>query len=188
MKRVIKIFVIALFTLVYGEVEAKNYFEKNSHNFGTIAEDGGIVSHDFRLHNSSSKPLVIVSAYSSCGCTKADFSRKPVLPGSSTLIKVTFNPMNYPGTFARKIVIVTSDGALNEQLLITGTVTPRKKSLEEQYPIIMGEGVRAATNAHSFGYLEHGKMKQSAFEVVNTSERRVSLAIENSFSELEFYS
>ena len=187
MKRVIKIFVIALFTLVYGEVEAKNYFEKNSHNFGTIAEDGGIVSHDFRLHNSSSKPLVIVSAYSSCGCTKAEFSRKPVLPGSSTLIKVTFNPMNYPGTFARKIVIVTSDGALNEQLLITGTVTPRKKSLEEQYPIIMGEGVRAATNAHSFGYLEHGKMKQSAFEVVNRSERRVSLAIENSFPELEFY-
>jgi LEA14-like dessication related protein len=187
MKRLAKIFVIALFTFVYGEIEAKNFFEKNSHDFGTIAEESGVVEHQFTLRNILQQPLVIVSTYSSCGCTKAEFSRKPIMPDSTTTIKVTFNPMNYPGVFARKVTIVTNDGVLKEQLLVTGTVIPREKSIEERYPIIMGEGVRAATNAHSFGYLEHGKSKQSAFEIINTSKRKVSLRIENQFSELEFY-
>ena len=187
MKRVLKIAVIALFTLGYGVSEAKIYFEKNFHDFGTIAEDGGSVEHIFKLHNDSEKPLVIVAAHSSCGCTKAEFSRKPIMPDSTASIKVIFNPMNYPGVFARKITIVTNEGALAERLLIKGTVTPRKKSIEEEYPIVMGGGVRTATNAHSFGYVEHGKMEQSTFDIVNTSQRKVSLAIENPYSELEFY-
>ena len=187
MKRVLKIAVIALFTLGYGVSEAKIYFEKNFHDFGTIAEDGGSVEHIFKLHNDSDKPLVIVAAHSSCGCTKAEFSRKPIMPDSTASIKVIFNPMNYPGVFARKITIVTNEGALAERLLIKGTVTPRKKSIEEEYPIVMGGGVRTATNAHSFGYVEHGKMEQSTFDIVNTSQRKVSLAIENPYSELEFY-
>ena len=187
MKRVLKIAVIALFTLGYGVSEAKIYFEKNFHDFGTIAEDGGLVEHIFKLRNDSDKPLVIVAAHSSCGCTKAEFSRKPIMPDSTASIKVIFNPMNYPGVFARKITIVTNEGALAERLLIKGAVTPRKKSIEEEYPIVMGGGVRTATNAHSFGYIEHGKMEQSTFDIVNTSQRKVSLAIENPYSELEFY-
>ena len=187
MKRFTKVVVIALFTLIYGVSEAKIYFEKNSHDFGAIAEDGGAVEHNFRLHNNSPKPLVIVAAHSSCGCTKAEFSRKPVMPDSTTIIKVVFNPMNYPGTFARKITIVTNDGTLEERLLITGTVIPRKKSVEEEFPIILGGGVRVPTNAHSFGYLEHGKIEQSTFDIVNTSQHKVSLAVENRYSELEFY-
>ena len=187
MKRFTKVAVIALFTLCYGVSEAKIYFEKNSHDFGVIAEDGGVAEYVFKLHNGSEKPLVIVAAHSSCGCTKAEFSRKPIMPDSVADIKVTFNPMNYPGAFARKITIVTSDGALEERLLVTGTVTPRKKSVEEEYPILLDKGVRVATNAHSFGYLEHGKMKQSTFDIVNTSQHRVLLSIENPYSELEFY-
>ena len=187
MKRFMKIAVIALFTLVYGVSEAKIYFEKNSHDFGVIAEDGGNVEHLFRLHNNSSKPVVIVAAHTSCGCTKAEFSRKPVMPDSVTTIKVVFNPMNYPCAFARKVTIVTSDGALEERLLVTGRVTPRKRTIEEEFPVLMGGGVRVATNAHSFGYLEHGKVKQSTFDIFNGSERSVSLAIENPYSELEFY-
>ena len=187
MKKSIRTLLIALFTLCYGVSEAKIYFEKNSHDFGMIAEEGGAVEHIFRLHNGSTKPVVIVSAHSSCGCTKAEFVRKPIMPDSVAEVKVVFNPMNYPGTFARKVTIVTNDGALEERLLVTGTVTPRKKSIEEEYPIVLGGGVRVATNAHFFGYIEHGKMMQSTFEIVNISQHRVSLAIENPYSELEFY-
>ena len=181
------IIVTALFTLIYGVSGAQIKFLKNSHDFGEIAEDGGKVEHIFTLRNDSAKPVVIVSAYASCGCTKAEFSRKPIMPDSTTTVKVVFDPMNYPGMFARKVTLVTADGALKEPLLITGRVTPRKKTIEEQYPIIMGGGVRAATNAHSFGYLEHGKAKQSTFELYNGSDKTVMLAIENPYSELEFY-
>ena len=162
-------------------------FEENFYDFGVIAEDGGSVEHIFHLRNTSKKPVVIVSTHTSCGCTKAEFSRKPIMPDSTSFVKVIFNPMNYPGVFARKVTIVTSDGALEERLLVKGVVTPRKKTIEEQYPIVLGGGVRVATNAHSFGYLEHGKMKQSTFDIYNELDKSVAIAIENSHSELEFY-
>lgn len=187
MKRVRCFVVTALFTLIYGVVEAQIKFSELSHDFGVIAEDGGEVAHTFSFRNISTEPIVIVATHSSCGCTKAEFSRKPVMPDSVATIKVLFNPMNYPGAFARKITVVTSEGALKERLLVTGKVTPRTKTVEEQYPIVMGEGVHARENAHSFGYVEHGKIQQSAFEVFNSSGQSVSLAIENPYSELEFY-
>ena len=187
MKRVVNIIVIALFTLIYGEMEAQIKFEKKSHNFGVISEDGGAIECDFRFRNISAEPVVVVAARSSCGCTKAEFSRKPVMPDSVATVKVVFNPLNYPGVFARKVTIVTNQGVLEEQLQVSGEVIPRKKTIEERYPILLGNGVRVATNAHSFGYLEHGKAKQSTFELYNGSSDKVSLRVDNRYSELEFY-
>ena len=187
MKGVRVIVVTALFTLIYGVSGAQINFFEISHDFGEIAEDGGSVEYVFTFRNTSAKPIVILSTHSSCGCTKAEFSRKPVMPDSTATVKVVFNPMNYPGVFARKITVVTDNGVLKDRLLVTGKVIPRKKSIEERYPIIMGGGVRAAANSHSFGYVEHGKMEQSTFELYNGSDKSVALAIENPHSELEFY-
>lgn len=187
MNSVRNIVVIALFTLVYGVLGAQVRFDELSHDFGEIAEDGGAVAHNFTFCNTSSKPIVVVAAHSSCGCTKAEFSRKPVMPGAKSVVKVVFSPMNYPGPFARKVVIVTSQGELKEQLLITGKVRPRKLSIDERFPLTLGEGVRVGVNSHSFGYIEHGKMKQSTFEIYNGSKRAVTLAISNPYPELKFY-
>ena len=179
---------ITLFCLLSsGSASAQLCFEKISHDFGTIAEDGGAVEQTFQCRNTSTSPIVIVAAKTSCGCTKVEFSRKPIPADSTTTLRVIFNPMNYPGSFARKIVVVTSEGTIPEQLLITGKVTPRQRSIEEEYPIIMGEGIRIATNAHNFGYIEHGRSKQSTFDIVNTSSHELSLRIENPHTELDFY-
>ena len=187
MKTILRISIIAVLTLFYSVAGAQMRFEKKSHNFGEIAEDGGSVSQNFTFRNISSEPIVIVSTYSSCGCTTAEFSKKPVLPGETSVVKVVFSPMNYPGAFARKVTIVTNKGVLKDALLITGNVRPRVKTMEERFPLAMGRGVRAGNNAHSFGYVEHGKLKQSSFEIFNSSKRSVTLAIENPYSELEFY-
>ena len=162
-------------------------FDTLQHDFGTISESGGEVSCSFRCRNITDTPIVIVSASTSCGCTKAEFSRKPIMPDSVAEIKVRFNPLNYPGTFARKVMITTDKGVVAERLLVRGQVTPRELTIEEIYPLNMGLGVRAAANSHSFGYVEHGKPIQSVFEIRNTSSRTVSLQIENPHSELEFY-
>ena len=187
MKEVLKIFVIALFTLFYGVTTAQIIFSENFYDFGEIAEEGGEVEHNFTFRNNSTKPIVIVSARSSCGCTKAEFSRKPVMPDSTANVKVVFNPLNYPGAFARKVTIVTSEGTLKEQLLVKGKVIPRKKTIEERYPIQLGNGVRVGSNAYAFGYVEHGKAVQSSFEVYNGAKQKVSIEIENPYSELEFF-
>ena len=177
----------ALFCLSIGKLSAQLSFDTLSHDFGTIAEDGGSVEYLFRCRNISASPIVILAARSSCGCTKVEFSRKPIPPDSTATLRVIFNPMNYPGAFARKVVIATSEGTLKEQLLIKGVVTPRHRTIEERYPIVMGEGLRIATNAHIFGYIEHGRAKQSTFEVVNTTDNKVELRIDNPHPELSFY-
>ena len=187
MKRFVKIAVTLLFTLIYGVSGAQIKFSKIFYDFGRIAEDGGEKECLFHFCNTSTEPVVLLEAHTSCGCTKVEFSRKPVMPDSTSLVKVVFSPMNYPGAFARKIVLVTNQGVVKEQLLITGDVIPRKKSAEELYPISLGGGVRVATNACSFGYVEHGKVAQSTFEIFNGSKRSVALVIENPYAELEFF-
>ena len=187
MKRFAKIAVTLLFTLIYGVSGAQIKFSKISHDFGRIAEDGGEKECLFHFCNTSTEPVVLLEAHTSCGCTKVEFSRKPVMPDSISSVKVVFSPMNYPGAFARKIVLVTNQGVVKEQLLVTGYVIPRKKSVEEQYPISLGGGVRVTTNACSFGYVEHGKIAQSTFEIFNGSKRSVALTIENPYAELEFF-
>ena len=179
MKSVVKaIFALAL-SLSTGVVFAQLHIEQPSHDFGTIAEEDGPVEHTFVVRNTSAKPVVIVSTAVSCGCTKTEFSRKPIMPDSTSTVKVIFNPLNYPGVFARKVAIVTAEGVLPQQLLVKGEVTPRPKSIAERYPIELGEGIRIATNAHHFTFVEHGKSVQSTFEIVNTSSRQVTLAVEN---------
>ena len=146
-------------------------------NFGQIAEEGGAVHHTVRYRNVSAKPVVILAVQSSCGCTTAEFSRKPISPDEEGEIVVHFSPLNQAGRVFRRMVVRTSEGGLEQMITVEGYVVPRQKSLDEQYPIALGAGVRIDTNAHAFGYVEHGKPTRSTFDVVNTSRREVSLAL-----------
>jgi len=65
-------------------------FEDTSHDFGTIAEDGGNVTHEFKFTNTGDAPLMIVNASASCGCTRPSYPKKPVAPGKTDKIKVTY--------------------------------------------------------------------------------------------------
>lgn len=152
-------------------------FEGTSHDFGTINEEGGEVAHAFRFTNVSGAPMVIVDVASSCGCTRAEFSRKPVKAGGTGEIVVRFNPMDYPaGVFSRSVRIFTSpQGRIAEPLTVTGRVIPRKKSIAERYPLAVGEGIRLEMNAHAFGYVEHGTPQRSAIGIVNDSERAATI-------------
>ena len=97
-------------------------FKVVSHDFGYIMEDNGPVSYDFEFTNTGGKPLLIVSAHASCGCTKPAYPKHPIAPGESGVIKVTYKPKNRPGTFD-KVVSVTTNGK-SVSLRIKGTVVP----------------------------------------------------------------
>lgn len=107
-----------------GAVAAITLDEK-THNFGTISEQGGAVTHSFRFTNTGTAPLVIISATASCGCTRPTYPQKPIAPGKSGVIKVTYLPQGRPGVFDKKIKVRTSDPRQRKlTLTITGTVVP----------------------------------------------------------------
>lgn len=60
-----------------------------SHNFG-ILRPSDSVSHDFLIENADKIAWTIDRVESTCGCAVPSVSRKRVLPGGSTSVKVTF--------------------------------------------------------------------------------------------------
>ena len=179
MKRLLPILLLGAASLFFSIASAQNTIlrtDNTRHDFGTIAEDGGKVEHTFSCINALTKPVVILDVSAGCSCTETKFSRQPILPGKTTDIKILFDPMNQPeGRFTRKMVITTSEG--RSVLTITGDITPRVKSIEEQYPMVLGGGVRIESNHHAFGYVEHSNAIRSSIGIINTSEQEVTLLL-----------
>ena len=152
-------------------------FPQAEWDFGRIEESRGRVSHTFTGVNRSERPVVILDVVASCGCTVPEFSRKPVMPGDSTRITVTFDPMNRAGVFVKELGVYSSERKKIAALTIRGTIVPREKSVEELYPFEVGGGLRLDGTLCAFTYIYQGKSRQMALGYVNTSGRTLQLEL-----------
>lgn len=102
-------------------------FAETTHEFGNISEDGGPVTCKFAFRNTGNAPLVIVTASASCGCTKPKFPPKPIEPGKSGEVSVTYNPRGNRGEFDKTVTVRTNiKGRAGKTVLhITGAVIPK---------------------------------------------------------------
>lgn len=72
--------------------------EKSSYNLGKLSETDNPASRIFRLRNVSDEPLRISRVRTTCGCTAAAYDSTFVAPGQETMVTLTYNPKNRPGT------------------------------------------------------------------------------------------
>lgn len=101
--------------------------EKSIHNFGEIKEIDGPVSHTFVIKNVGKAPLVIDNCTASCGCTTPVWTKKPIPPGKTGTVIVTFNPENRQGTFTKPISVFSNATKFPLGLSIRGNVIPAEK-------------------------------------------------------------
>ncbi len=135
-----RIIILALFWAVLSAKAQDNIvFDKTLHNFGTIEESAGEVSHTFHYTNKGTEPFVIIDVIKTCGCTKSIFSKEPLLSGKSDSLTVFYDPKDRPGRIIKPIRLRTNQGFL--LLEIDGNVNPRPRTIEENYPFIVGGGV-----------------------------------------------
>ena len=130
MKRLVFSIVLCLLGLVSaiaGDGDAQATFKTRIHDFGVIKEDGGPVSCTFEFVNTGDKPLIIVEATASCGCTRPEYTTKPIKPGKKGKIKVTYSPLGRPGAFRKTVKVKTNGSEPRTTLIIEGTATPAKK-------------------------------------------------------------
>ena len=127
-----KRFLIAFFAIcmvAFGgmadDKQAEATFEVKSHDFGTIKEEKGPVSCTFEFTNTGDKPLLIIDATASCGCTRPEYPSKPIKPGKKGKIKVTYSPIGRPGAFKKTVKIKTNGRERTTVLRIEGTVIPK---------------------------------------------------------------
>ena len=88
-------------------------------DFGKIPQ-GKPVTHDFMLINTGKTALVLDNVQASCGCTTPEWSKEPIGPGASTMIKVGYNAAS-EGQF-HKSISVTYNSTQVKQLFIKGEV------------------------------------------------------------------
>jgi hypothetical protein len=96
-------------------------FTEEVHDFGKIIE-GESVSYDFKFKNSGKSDLLISDVSTSCGCTVPTFTKEPIRPGQSGVIKVTFSSAGKRGFQSKTIVIVANTQPNTTQLRIKALV------------------------------------------------------------------
>lgn len=159
-------------------------FNKKEHDFGLFPELGGPVSYAFIITNTGDKPLIIYEAKPSCSCTVSEWDKSPVLPGASTVIETSYDPKGRPGVFSKSIKLRTNLRPEPYVLVITGKVKPRAKTLEEQYPINVGQ-VRLSTNKIDLGTISSTHTLQATIELINTSDKKLDIKFENAQAHMQ---
>ena len=65
-------------------------FKEEVHDFGTIPQNKP-VTNEFTFKNTGKEPILIQNVHASCGCTAADYTKEPILPGKTGMVKATYN-------------------------------------------------------------------------------------------------
>lgn len=101
-------------------------FEETVFNFDTIVQNGN-AEHVFCFANEGDAPLLITSAFSSCGCVVPEWPKQPIASKAKASIKVKYNTSK-AGAFTKVIVVKSNDEESPKTVLrINGVVVEDKK-------------------------------------------------------------
>lgn len=150
-----------------GMAEVK--WEATEHDFGAFNEDMGKVSHVFRFVNTGTAPVTIVAARPSCGCTAPEYARTPVQPGDTGTITLSYNPAGRPGRFSKYVGVEMNDGA-KTKLYVKGSVIGSTPSVEKNYPVNIGMGMKMARPSVMFGQIAKGHTRAVSIALYNQSD------------------
>ena len=108
----------------------KMTFSEQTFDYGNIPRNVP-ATHEFKFTNTGNAPLVINSANASCGCTVPEYTKEPIMPGKTGVIKVVYNAAN-PGNFTKTVTVRSNGG--EAQLTIRGNVVEKKE--EPKHPVV----------------------------------------------------
>lgn len=77
-------------------------FDKRIHKFDEVQE-GEQLTHTFKFENKGLVPLIISNYNVECDCTKAIYSKEPIMPDDHGEITITFDTKGKIGWQYRKI-------------------------------------------------------------------------------------
>jgi len=122
-------FLIAFFGLVSNAVNAQTgpeiLLNEVTHDYGTV-KYGANGNCEFVVTNTGNEPLIISSVKGSCSCMVPSWSKEPIAPGQSAIIKVKYDTQR-PGPISKSLTVLSN--AINEPtklLRIIGKVLPRE--------------------------------------------------------------
>jgi hypothetical protein len=82
-----------------------SFFEQSSHDFGSV-QRGPLLTHHYKLTNTSQQQVHIAGARVSCGCVAAQAVKDTLAPGESTSVYATMDTRRFTG--AKQVTIYVS--------------------------------------------------------------------------------
>ncbi|MCI1779489.1 MAG: DUF1573 domain-containing protein [Bacteroidales bacterium] len=149
--------------------------ESKVHDFGSVQEKKGRVSHSFHLKNTGTGPIVINNISAWCGCTETDYTRDTILPGKTGFVTVTFNPYGRSGFFSKEILVLFNDCKNYTRLWVKGTVVPYQHPVTEDFPYSYGSGIYMSHKILAFTSLKKGQSQTMQLRVANDNDRPVTI-------------
>lgn len=144
------------------------------HNFRSISEKGGLVFHDFKFINLGKGPINITDVITSCGCTQSNWTRTPIKPGDTGVVRATFDPNGRVGEFEKTLTVV-SDGSPNSYAIrIKGHVYPTKLSPGDSYKYQYGN-LAIKTNSIQFPAVKSNSYDSVEIGLFNLSNKKISI-------------
>ncbi|MDR2287472.1 MAG: DUF1573 domain-containing protein [Prevotellaceae bacterium] len=169
-----------LFNLVFMGVfaQAKIQFTETQYDFGNVKEVNGPVSHVFTFKNTGDAPVFIQNVETSCGCTSPEYSKEPIQPGKSGMVKATFDPAGRPSYFDKNLTVVSN--AVNNRVVlkIKGNVEAKTMPVEELYPFAVDK-LRMKNSILEMYRVSSKGIKTENLEVFNTGTTPAILNFEN---------
>lgn len=159
-------------------------FDKTVHNFGDIMLDSGPVSCTFTVKNIGKSPVVIYNAVTTCGCTKAEWTKEPIMPGKTGKISATYSNDEGPYPFDKSITVYMSEPKKPVILKMRGICMEEKIPVEKTYTTTYGPlGLREAYI--KCGNMEQGGMKSNSVTVANVSRSPIDVEFHDVSEQME---
>lgn len=128
--------------MVVAMAQPKIEFEKKTHEFGDVHEEGGKITARFSFKNVGDSALVLTKVKPGCGCTAANYTREAIAPGATGYIDATYDPWGRPGAFNKNIKVSTNEPNQTAPyiIFIKGNVIKRPPTKYELAGYTQGKG------------------------------------------------
>jgi hypothetical protein len=167
--------IIIVSNVVTAQKNAIIKFDTLIHNFGKIKEEGGKVTTTFEYKNTGTDTLKLFNVKPGCGCTTADWTKDPILPGQKSYIKTEFDPKGRPGVFAKAITVTSNATEPSIMLIIKGDVTPRPKTIADSFPVVSGN-LLMKTNHMAFMEIKNNIIRTDTLDIYNNWNKSMTFS------------
>lgn len=142
-------------------------FDRTEYDFGTILWKKPVTA-TFSVRNRGNKPLVITDIRTSCGCTAAEWTQKPIPAGESGQVTATFDAKQL-GRFNKSIGVYCNTEEPLIYLTLLGTVASQLDSYDNAFPLQMGT-VRLDRNVVEFNEANRGESPTAEINIINIGD------------------
>lgn len=166
MKRIYLILIALLAVSMTAWSQAKLSFNEKVHDFGTIPRNRP-VTVEYVVTNTGNKPLVITDVTVSCACTVAGWTKEPIMPDKTGIVRATFDA-KMMGRFHKSVGVYTNALPNLVYLTMKGEVALNPKNYAQTHPYQIGS-IRVDKTNIEFPDANKGDKPVVDIYIVNTS-------------------